>query len=160
MKTLADLKRDIVGKQLILIERDGKTENILRTVIAVKSNEIVLQKTDGNKSYLEIPKATLLDYDGKTIKIYNAGNRDLNKEEQMIKDNEPKDEKQDERDMLSDGSTMFHRREHYYKEKGYEYLFGGSKKIQGKRLTHDNHIPKIRDDAIKGKISLIYEIQG
>ena len=160
MRTLADLKREMPSKVLLLKERWGQPENKTRTVIGVKSTSIVLQTEEGKKTYLEIPKASLLEYDGKTIKIYEPGTRPLNPDEQRIRDNEPKDSEQDRIDMMTDGSTMFYRRQHYYKERGYEYLFTSSRASNGKYLTYEAGVPMIRDDALKGKVSLVYEVQG
>ena len=158
MKTLADLKRECLGKTLLLKERWGKPENKNRIVIGVKSNSIVLQTEEGKKSYLEMPKASLLEYDGKNIKIYEPGTRALTPEEQRIRSNDPKDPEQDRIDMMSDGSTMFYRRQHYYKQVGYEYLFTSSRTHNGKYLTYAAGVPMIRDDALKGKLSLVYEV--
>lgn len=155
---LADLKRTLkVGTKLRLVERYGKPLNSLREVEKVQSNSIKMKALDETKAgWLEYPKASLLEFDGKEIKIYTSGTRELNEEEQKIRDNEPKDEEQDRIDMLSDGSTMFYRRKKYYKDVGYEYLFHSKQK--GKRLTYADKKPMIQDDSIKGKLVLKYEV--
>jgi hypothetical protein len=91
-----------------------------------------------------------------TLSIYNEGERDLTAEEKAIMDNEPKDAKQDEIDMMSDGSTMFYRRKYYYKEHDAEYLFVGGKQRGMRRNCNNN---KIWDERVRGELSLKYEIK-
>ena len=159
MRTLADLKRDLkTGTKLVLKSVDNMEKNENRTVLKVGATDICFLKDGGGKSYLETPKASLLDYDGKTIKIYRAGIRDLTDDEKQVMADAPEDGKQDEIDMISDGNVMFRRRKRYYEETGKEYLFGTCKK-QGKRLTHKDDKDMIEDDNIKGSISIVYEIE-
>ena len=164
MRTLADMKRDLkTGTKVILksitmkVGDELKSSDINRTVLKVNTTDICFLKDDGKKSYLSIPKASLLEYDGKTIKIYRAGIRELTDEEKQIMDNKPKDDKQFEIDMLSDGNVMYRREKRYYESIGKEYLFGNCKK-DGKRLTHKDNKVMIEDDSIKGDISIIYEV--
>jgi len=159
MKTLADFKRAMsLGTTVILKERDGKEVNEKRVVGKVQSNSLAFFKSETNKSlsWLEWPKAPLLEFDGKVAKIYEPGKRELTAEEQKIIDGEPRDDEQDRIDMLSDGSTMFYRRKHYYKDSGYNYLFG-TEKEKGKRMTWDYKKRMIVDDSVKGKLILVYE---
>jgi hypothetical protein len=169
MRTLADLKRELtVGKSLKLISFstpfavNNKNLNKVRFIVRIQGNGLYLNedKNTTKGSYLEFPKASLLEYDGKTIKIYEPGIRDLTEEEKKIRDNEPKDDEQDRIDMMSDGSQMFYRRKQYYKEKGCEYLFwGDSTRGKSKHITRQgNGELKIVDDSIKGIVSLIYEV--
>jgi len=159
MKTLSDLKRDLtVGKTVILKSCLGVEKNEKRTVFKLQSNNVCFLKEDGkSKSWLELPKASLLEYDGKTIKIFRVGIRELTQEEKDIIAKEPKDEKQEGIDIISDGSVMYNRRKHYYKDVGKFYLFG-TEKEQGKRLTHADKTAKIEDDSIKGELELVYEV--
>jgi len=159
MGSLADFKRALpVGAKITLKERFGKEVNEERVVGKIQSNSMAFFKSPTNTSlvWLDWPKATLLEFDGKTAKIYDPGYRDFNKEEQAIVDGRPRDAKQEEIDALSDGNTMFWRCKAYYKEKGYEYLFGVQKK-EGKRITTQQSKQVIQDDAIKGKLILKYE---
>jgi hypothetical protein len=162
MKTLADLKRDLAmpGLKLNLVSVSGIPKNEARTVFKIQTNNICFLKPDGkSKSWLELPKASLLEYDGKTIKIFEPARRPLTDKEKEIMANEPRDAKQDEIDMLSDGSTMYYRRERYYRDSGYFYLFG-TKADKGMRLTHEKATPLIEDETLKGELSIIYEMQG
>ena len=101
MKSLADLKKDLcIGTKVKRLFGPKNNGDIL-TVTRTQSNGLWF-----NKSWLDFPPASLLDYDGKIISIYEPGNRSLTTEEQRIIDNRPIDKKQSEIDMLSDGSTM------------------------------------------------------
>lgn len=164
MKTLADLKRDLQkpGIKVVLKERFGKKEENgeARTICKIQTNSLCFFKADGkSKSWLDFPKATLLEYDGNTFKIFSPGKRELTDEEQKIRGNEPSDKQQEYIDAIGDGSTMFYRRKAYYREIGLNYLFGTGKE-SGKRLTHENGKAVIEDDSIKGEMILAYEIRG
>ena len=90
MKTLADFKRDVKsGKiKLELVERYGKTgEEIparcrgIRTVQSVNTVGIMLETADGLTSSLDFPPAKLIEYDGKSLTIYERGERDLTEQD-------------------------------------------------------------------------------
>ena len=162
MKTLADLKRDFPKTTQIILKREPE---VPRTFDKIQGTSFKFKKVNGGTTYLEIPKASLLEYDGVNVKIFEPGIRELTPEEQKVKDDEPKDDEQFRIDMLSDGSTMFYRSQRYYKDSGMFYLFG-TEKEQGKRLTHSQKDPvtgfvkpMIEDDNIKGKLSIEYELK-
>jgi hypothetical protein len=106
------------------------------------------------KSWLDFPAASLLEYDGKVISIYESGNRPLTAEEQAIIDGMPKDQKQSEIDMLTDGSTMYHREKRYFAEQDAEWYWGKWHKVK-RYSSRDN---TIYDKKAKGALSLQYEI--
>ena len=155
MKSLADFKRDFCeGREVILVERFGKPMGDKRVIEKVQSNSIMFRLDNDKTSWLDYPKATLLEYDGKTAKIYRAGKRGFTEEEKRILENEPDDEEQQRIDLLSDGSVMFRRRKRYYRDLGKDYLFGH--KMEGKRRSGD----KVIDDRVKGELDLVYELIG
>jgi len=175
MKTLAQLKRDIVkGTCLILKSWHGRTDagirniNIPRFVVKKSTVGICLNpnKNVNKGSYVDFPAASLLEYDGETIKIYNSGNRPLTEGEKQIIINQPRDDKQDEIDIMTDGSTMFYRRKSYFQKSGKYYLFGteiqaGKRLIQGTRKTIEDGSWSdwaIDDNKCKGEIALVYKI--
>lgn len=93
MKTLADFKRDAAsGKiKLEMVERFGKTgEEIpercrgIRTIQSVNTVKIVLETADGLTSSLAFPPAKLIEYDGKSLTIYESGERDLTEQERKV----------------------------------------------------------------------------
>lgn len=171
MATLADLKRKLtIGQGLKLVGyRDMGIEganarlNKVRYIVKVQTNGIYLNedKTAIRGAWLDFPKASLLEISDKGFKMYCAGIRDLTEDEKKIIANEPRDPKQEEIDMLSDGSIMYYRRKAYYEESTSPYLMG-IEKIQGKRLTYKKNdkgerVPQIEDESIKGELSLAYE---
>lgn len=174
MKTLADLKRDLkVGTQLTLVEfhgtKDSKWINSPRYVIKTSTVDIQLSpdKNATKGSHLNWPKASLLEYDGKTIRIFESGNRPLTEDEKRIYQNQPRDAKQEEIDMLSDGTTMFYRKKRYFESlPGFMHLFGchrerGMYLKHGTKETIDNGTWSdwfIDDEKVKGKLALVYEI--
>lgn len=160
MKTIADLKRDLqkgTTMTLTYSQFPHKFLNSTRFIVACKSNGIMLNSDENAKggSFLDFPKATLAEYDGENLNIYNAGVRDLTKEEQAIKDNKPRDEKQEAQDIMTDGSVMFWRCKKYYKDLGAEYL-EGHETIRGMKYNFNDK--NITDDKIKGTLCLSYKI--
>jgi hypothetical protein len=161
MKTLADLKRYLkVGTIVKMIHSDGPTNRLLnkkRKVVAVQTNGVCFvdpDDTNSKKSFLEFPKASLIEITDKSFKIYTSGLRDLTTEEKKIRDNIPKDTKQEHIDLMTDGSTMYWREKKYYIRNNAEYLMG-NKSEQGMR--YDFNTSKIYDDNVKGDLSLEYE---
>jgi hypothetical protein len=161
MKTLADLKRKLqIGMRLTMIYNSVRIKKLplKREVINVQSNGIHFidptkdRSTQKRGSFLDFPKASLLEINEKGFKIFESGRRDLTKEEKGVIANEPRDAKQDEIDIMSDGSTMYWRRKRYYIEKGFEYLFNGDK---NKRID-SNDRTKVIDSNVKGELSLEY----
>ena len=165
MITLADLKRYLnKGATIVQIFNSSSQRNIgkKREVVKVQTNGVYLIDPDGPKaeiyrqkgkgSWLDFPKASLLELTEKGFKIYDQGKRDFTEQEKEIMKNRPEDSEQEKNDILTDGSTMFRRRKRYFKEKGFEYLFRGTK---DKRIdSRDRN--KIIDSAVKGELILEY----
>lgn len=175
--TLSELKREAKNGtvKFELIERYGETgEQIpercrgVRTVAKVNTVAITLKTESEQTSELRYPAATLIDYDGETLTIYDPGTRELTQEEQ----NEFK---------------KYHRELEQYKEKypySNPYWFGNGykknspypylmdfDKHNGKRvkwekptensdpeMIYRGFVPVIIDDAIKGNAILKYKI--
>lgn len=161
MKTLADLKR-LLKEGTIVKMTHGPNPKLVgkrRQVVKVQSNGIFFVDPDDNsskKSFLEFPKASLLDFDEQGFRIFDAGLRDLTDGERACMDNEPRDAKQEEYDALSDGSTMYFRRKNYYLKSDYPWLFG-HETVRGKKYIF--HEKMVRDDDIKGQLVLAYEVK-
>lgn len=168
MGTLADLKRKLsIGQGLKLVDYKDRLEgnnsklNIVRYVVKTQGNGVYLNpdKEAKSGSFLEFPKASSVEFIDNGFNICFSGYRDLTEEEKNIIANEPKDEEQSRIDIMTDGSQMFWRCKRYYKEQNAEYLsFGNSKPIRGLyRTTDKENKDVIRDDSIKGEMSLSYE---
>jgi hypothetical protein len=162
MKSFADLKRDLqVGKTLTMTYSNlesNKLVGIPRQIIGTQTNGISL-KTDNKsgKSFLSLPCASLTEYDGKIIKIYQIGKRDLTPEEKAILDNEPSNRKENEQlainDVLTDGSSTYYMDKRYYAEHNAEWRWNESR---GLRLDLNDR--RMYDKKIKGELDLQYTL--
>lgn len=165
MKTLTDLKRDIkIGDSLVLVEAPNmpnhKYLNLPRYIVKIQTNAICLNEDKEAKSgsYMDLPNAKLIEYDGETIKIFEPQNRPMTTEEKYIFDNmpskRPENAERVANDMLSDGSSMYYADKKYLKDNGMEYLSGGET-IRGLYQNSDN---TIRDEHLKGQLILSYKL--
>jgi hypothetical protein len=164
MKTFAELKRDLqVGRKLKMTfhhfgEGRFKLIGIEREILKAQSNGIYL-KTEGTKngSFLDLPCASLTEYDGKTIKIYGIGKRNLTAQEKSILDNEPSMKKENkqlvENDIMSDGSTTYYMDKRYYNENNANWRYDWQK---GCKL--DINDMKMFDKSIKGNLEIEYQL--
>ena len=155
MMTFADLKRDLsVGVKVKRISRFGQACDIVKTVSKVQTNGVYLEG-----SMLQWPPASLVEYDGVSIKIYAEGLRDLTDKEKMIianqPSNRPENAKQCEIDIMTDGSQMFWADKRYYSELNARYL-KGSEWENGEK--YDYNTQKILSKKIKGELILQYVI--
>jgi len=159
MNTLADLKRKLInGASLVMTYNSfgsgliGKARYIIKTnTTGVYLNE---DKEAVKGSFLEYPKASLLEFTDKGFNIYEAGFRPLNKEEQDILNNVPRDKEQEERDIMTDTNVMWYKKEAYLKDKGFKYLDGNTEE---RGLKYDYNTQMIIDNNLKGELSLSYE---
>jgi len=153
--TLAELKRIKPGTKIIRVYnklREIKPELREGTITKVQSNGLYI-----DKRFLDFPPASLLEFDGQTIKIYEPGCRPLNEDEKRILANCPHDPKQEEIDMLTDGSQMYWRKKRYFHEQDADWYWG--KWHKGKRYSY-NDGGKMYDRSMRGELSLVYEIKG
>ncbi len=165
--TLAQLKRDLqVGKSLTMTfnsleevsetikSRIGKP----RKILAIQTNGLTLEaEQTGKGSFLELPYASLIEYDGKTIKIYKVGKRDLTDYEKSLIENEPSRRKENEQkainDALTDGSQTFWLDKKYYSENDANWRW-----VWYKGLRWDINENKMWDKKIKGDLDLEYTL--
>ena len=74
--TLAQFKRDAASGHmgLELIERYGKkiTKPVIVPVVKVQTNGVYLKRGD-NESFLDYPFASLFEYTGTMVKVYDTG---------------------------------------------------------------------------------------
>ena len=165
-KTIADLKRDLsigTGMEMLKLYDREIPEKLqgVRYVVKVKSNGIELNKDkDATKgSFLDYPRASLCDYDGETLTVYDSGSRELTVEEKNILDNVPSHRPENREkvieEAMTDGSGFYYKDKAYYKENGCEYL-SGHETVRG--LKYDFNTKKVQDENIKGSIALQYKI--
>lgn len=131
--------------------------NVTRYVVKTQGNGVTLSinKEDTKGSFLELPKASLVEYDNNIIRVYLCGVRELNASERYIMAHEPKDEAQSKIDMMNDGSTMYYRRQSYYEGLKANYLRGHDTE---KGLQYNINDKNVYDESIKGELSLEYKI--
>lgn len=161
MKTLADFKRDAAkGKiKLEMVERYGKSGDDIpercrgiRTVQKVNSVGIMLATADGLLSELQFPAAKLIEYDGKTLTIYEKGERDLTEQEQKILDEWKKIEN-DYYEKNPYGESYWKKKE-YFKNCPCPWL-AGFESVRGKYYNYNG---KILDNQIRGNAILKYNV--
>lgn len=174
MKTRAELFREAKAKEITLelIERFGSRDikeklQGKRTIGKVQSNGFYLINKDGDKSFLELAKASLMEYTGEELRIYAPGYREMTeKEKQVMQEwekiaNTKNYQEQSRVDLLSDGSTTYYMEKRFFIDKKMEYLMGtgnGTKKLIFSKY-YDNEKECIQDDNTKGDVILIYKVE-
>lgn len=158
----AQLKRDAMTGHmgLELLERYGKPaeERVICPVVKVETKSFKLLRGE-KSSWLYMPYASLVYYDGEFLKVYAAGLRDLTPVEKKVMDGWAKISSTDEykeaalRDAYSDGSSTYYKEKWYFEQSPCPYLFddNGSKK-------YDRSFGKVRDSKVKGVCELVYKV--
>lgn len=174
MKTRAEFFRDAKANKIALelIERFGSRdikENMqgIRKIGKVQSNAIYLINKNGDKSFLELAKASLMEYTEDELRIYDAGYREMTeKEKQVMREwekiaNTENYKRQAQYDVLGDGSTTYYMKKRFFIDKKMEYLIGignGTKKLIFNRY-HSGEKECIQDDNTKGNVILVYKVK-
>lgn len=169
MKTLADLKRDAKSGQyeVKMIVRCGSTEipEVLsgwRKMVDSNSVAVFVKANDGRKSELRLGKASLVEYDGETLTIYNAGYRDYTDEEKKVMQkwaiysSRPQFKAQAEADVYSDGSSTYWSEVAFFAREGMEYLIGTEWK---RGMRADRQRNQVQDERIKGTVQMQYKVR-
>ena len=164
MKTLADLKRDAASGRMCLefIERYGLTGDQIkstmrgvRKVLGCNSVAISLLNNDGNISELRFGSAKLIEYDDETLTFYAAAHRELTEEEQAILAEWKKIE--DEYERQNPFGNSYWKKKDFFKKCSCPWL-DGNETIRGKRMEWVNGRNMIRDNSIKGEVTLKYKV--
>ena len=168
--TIAELKRQANSGSLevkMVYNRCYKNEDLPERLQGwhkvVRANTVGLfVERNGRESQLEIPNATLVEYDGNTLTIYRAGERDLTPQEQAILDEwnkiteTPAYRKQCEYDVYTDCSTTYYKELYFFRERKAEYLMGYEYQ---RGMKFDIRSGKVIDSKVKGEIDLKYEVR-
>lgn len=158
---LADLKRDAAsGKiKLELVERYGKPgeeipERIrgIRTVSRINTVAIFLVNDNGIESELRFDSAKLVEYDGKSLTIYERGERDLTEQEQKILAGWQKIEAEYEKQ--NPYSDTYWKKKDYFKHCPCPWL-AGFETVRGKRYNYNG---KVLDNQVRGNAILKYNV--
>lgn len=161
--TLAQFKRDAAkgNMYLELVERYGKSgndipENLqgLRGVKRINSVSVYLQGRGSIiESELRLKRATLVEYDGKTLTVYQPALRDPNEQEQALLDQW--DKIQDEYMLKNPFGDPYWKRKAFFETSPFPYM-SGYDSCQGK--SYESHLGKVRDSHIRGEAILKYTV--
>lgn len=158
---LADLKRDAAsGKiRLELVERYGKTgeeipERIrgIRTVSRINTVAIFLANEDGVESELRFDSARLVEYDGKSLTIYERGERELTEQERKILADWQKIE--DDYYKQNPYGDAYWKKKDYFKKCPCPWL-NGYETVRGKYYNYNG---KVLDNQVRGNAILKYNV--
>lgn len=168
MKTLAELKREAKAGILSaeLVERFGSDQiperlRGRRKIIGANTKDIKFMNLDGTISELRIDAASLIEYDGITLKVFRPGLRGLNPEEQIVMDGwkviaeTPEYRRELEADIYTDGSSAYYRQKAYFEKHNMLYLMGFERQ-RGKK--YDLNSGQISDYNVRGDMILCYKI--
>ena len=167
MKTLADLKRDLkIGSSLTLTQSEVWTHkflNISRYVTKTQWNGVYLNTDKNGKggSFLELPKASLVEYDNDTIKVYYSWYRECTNEENSIRDNAPsrlpENKERAIMEAMTDGSGLYYLDKSYFAKSNAPWM-SWHDTIRGQHYDYNRKM--VRDDNIKGILSLSYVLNS
>lgn len=161
MKTLADLKRDIISRKIRfeLIERFGKTgaeipERFrgIRTIEKVNTVSALLKNPEGMTAEFRFPSAKLVEYDGETLTIFERGERALTEQEQKILADWKKIE--DDYYLKNPYGDAYWKRKKYFNSCSCPWL-AGYETVKGKYYKHNG---KVLDSQVRGDAILKYRI--
>lgn len=161
-KTLADLKRDAAACRIALeiVERFGDTGEAIpekmrgiRRVVRVNTVGLFLLNSDGRESEMRFSAASLVDYDGETLTIYNPGKREPNAEEKAVL--------AEEKTLLESKQNSydggFWAKKAFYAKCACPWMAGWDE-IRGKK--YETFSGLVRDSAIKGDPILRYKVHN
>ena len=158
--SFAQLRRDALSGHMALelVERYGKKpeQSVICPVCKVETKSIYILR-DGKESWIHMPYASLVYYDGRVLEVYAAGLRDLTPVEKKVMDGWKEITSTESyksaamSDVYSDDSSTYYKQERYFRDSPCPYLFydDGSKKL-------DMKTGKVRDSKIKGMLELKY----
>ncbi len=167
--TRADFFRDAKSNQLKLTLVGGanyefiknkRPQNLTpRAICKVQTNAIYLEDpANGKPSWLEIPPASLMEYDGKKLKIFVAGVREMNAEEKANKlKAEAEQARYTKENPYSD--SYYHMKE-FYRSCSTPWISTMSETVKGKRAAQGDDYGKIIDNAVRGRLLLEYEVSS
>lgn len=160
--TLAQFKRDAATGHmgLELIERYGEKikKSVVVPVVKVQTNGVYLKRGD-KESFLDYPFASLFEYTGTMLKVYDVGLRKLNPTEEMVMrqwyqiSNTPQFRERARIDVMTDGNYTGRQEELFFKQSPCPYLY-----TERNGLRYDHNTGKVYDPKVKGKCVLVYKV--
>lgn len=163
MKTMAQFKRDAAsGKMsLELLERNGSADfpdrlKGVRKVTKANSVEITLVNQKGEGSCMRLGRASLMEYDGDSLVMYNPGYRDLTEQETAILAEGQRIRA--EYEQRNPYGNAYWTMKDYFKNCPCPWLAGFGT-VRGKQLVYGRDEKKlIRDSDVKGDAVLKYHV--
>ncbi len=160
MRNASTLALQLIGGKNYEWIKEKRPQNLNpRKIVKVQTNAIYLEgsENNGKGSYLEIPAASLIEYDGNTLKIYDAGIREMDEEEK--KNCKLADEERKRYQKENPYSDSFWHMKRFYEACSTPWIYiGALKAIKGKRAGQGSDYGKIIDNAIKGALVLEYKV--
>ena len=159
-KTIAELKRNANSGRMCLemlkwheAEGDQIPERLrgVRPVLRANTVALILKNNNGHESELRIPAASLMEYDGENLVVYDPGVRPLNDAEQKVLDRVAEIYKAHENTY----NGGFWQVKAYVKDSPCPWM-DGHETVKGKRYQPWNKT--VRDSAIKGEVILKYRV--
>lgn len=171
-KTKAQLLRDLKSGEIALelVERYGNNNIIeklkgVRKIKKITTNSCSLINENGDESWLEIPKASLLEYTDDTLSIFIPGYRPLNqKEKEILKEwekiaNTKEYKEQELNDLRSDGNWTYWQKRRFFENNNALYLFTNE---NGRQLDYNklknNEENCLLDPKVRGERILMYNV--
>ena len=126
-------------------------------ICKVQTNGIYILRGK-NKSFLDLPYSSRVDYNGKILSVYSGSYRLLNDIECKILNQweSMRDRDAEEQDALSEGNSQYYRKKAFFEQQGYSYLCDA---FSPGRLKLDFNLYFIADKGKRGAKVAEYEIR-
>ena len=154
------LKLTLIGGRNYEWIKEKRPQNLNpRKIVKVQTNAIYLEgeENNGQGSYLPIPAASLMVYDGTSLKIYDPGVREMTAEEKANAERAKVERERYQKENPCSNS-FWHMKE-FYKNCSTPWIYFGNDKIKGKRAGQGKYDGMIIDDSIKGELLLVYTVE-
>ena len=130
-----------------------------RAIRKIQTNAVYLEGEEnrGQGSYLEIPQASLMEYDGLTLNIYDYGIREMTAEEKRNCELALAERERYEKE--NPYSESFWHMKDWFKKCSTPWIDCCTEWIKGKKRGQGDNYDKILDKSIKGNLVLQYEVR-
>ena len=154
------LRLKLIGGKNYKWIKETRPQNLNpREIVKVQTNAVYLkgEENNGQGSYLEIPAASLMEYDGFTLSIYTPGVRDMDTTERANAQAADVERKRYEEE--NPFSESFWHMKGWYRDCSTPWIYEGSGWVKGKAARGYGLDAKIVDKSIKGELLLKYEVE-
>lgn len=158
-----NMKFTLVGGDNYEWIKEKRPQNLNpRRISKVQTNAIYLEgeENNGQGSYLQIPKASLMEYDREHFCVYDFGIREMTAEEKKNEKAAQKErEKYNKENSNSYSGDFWHMKEWYSKCSTPWISPMAHNWIKGKKRGQGKDFNKIMDEGVKGNLILKYKIE-